>query len=161
APPPAEVAPEGVAAPFTLSDCLRLAMENHPTLAVGRAQIAQSAGEAYQAGLCPNPKYDPGGPQVIGPERQNVYVNGFTQEIVTAGKLRLDRAAAGVVVRQSRFDFVRRRYELMTNVRQDFFDALAGQQRLVVNMRLYRLNRQSELNAEKLLQAGQGTEADV
>src|SRR5262245_54358883 len=54
--------PVEVGSDFTLGDCLRLAMENHPTLVVGRAQVAQSSGEAYQAGLPPNPKYDPGGP---------------------------------------------------------------------------------------------------
>ena len=42
-----------------------------------RTRIDEARGDAYQAGLCPNPRFDPGGPQVIGPQQSTVLFNGF------------------------------------------------------------------------------------
>src|SRR5262249_6492900 len=80
---------------LTLQRLLDLAAENNPELAVARARTDAAQGQLIQAGLYPNPVVTPGVEELgnkDGPGGQAGI--GIEQEIVTAGKLRLARAAA-------------------------------------------------------------------
>ena len=85
-------------------------------------------GLAIQAGLYPNPRFDTGNPQQLGGSN-TLFNGGLTQEWVRGGKLRLDVAAAEQAVRQTQLAYTRVQFELLTDVRQQFFSVLADQER--------------------------------
>ena len=156
-----QIPPAPAVAPLTLDECVALALASHPRLVEADARIDEARGSAVQAGLYPNPRLDSGNPQTIGPKRTGVFSVGVTQEIVRAGKLKLDRAAAIEATRQTEWDSVRRRFEVLTAVRQEFFMTLAAQRRRTLLEKLLLLSKQSEKTSMGLFEAEQVSETDV
>ena len=156
-----QIPPAPAAVPLKLEDCVALAMTSHPRLIEARARIDEAHGLAIQAGLYPNPRLDGGSPQVLGGRAASVYNEGVTQEIVVAGKLKLNRAAAVEATRQTEWDAVRKRFEVLTAVRQEFFMTLAAQRRRTLLEKLLLLTKQSEKTSMNLFDAEQVSETDV
>lgn len=148
-------------ATFTLNECVNIALENHPELAEGYARIDEARGGYVQAGLYPNPRLDSGNPQTITRTPGSNYSLGFTQEIIRGGKRNLDRLAANEGVRQSEWDQVRRRYDIMTSVRQDFYSTLSAQQRTSILKTILGLAQRSEKTSQDLFKADQVSESDL
>lgn len=144
-----------------LDACVAMAMMSHPRLFEANARVSEAQGTAVQAGLYPNPRIDSGNPQVIGPNRTGVYSIGVTQEIVRGKKLQLDQAAATEATHQATWDTVRKRFEILTSVRQEFFSTLAAQRRKALLEKLLDLAKRSERTSESLLAAQQVSETDV
>ena len=148
-------------ASITLEECVSIALASHPRLAESLARVTESQGSAVQAGLYPNPRIDSGNPQTIGPNRTSVYSFGLTQEVVRGGKLKLDRAAALEAAHQAEYDVVRRRFDVLTGVRQEFFSTLAAQRRKALFEKLLELSKRSEQTSLNLFDAEQVSETDV
>ncbi len=146
---------------LTLEECASLAMSNHPGLFEASARIDESRGAVAQARLYPNPRIDSGNPQTIGPKKTGVYTIGLTQEIVRGGKLKLDQAAAYEASRQSEWDSVRKRFEILTDVRQQFFSLVAAQRRLTLLEAQQKLAQRSETIVTDLFDGGQVARADM
>lgn len=144
-----------------LDQCVALALTSHPRLVESNARITEAYGLAHQAGLYPNPRVDSGNPQTIGPNRTGIYTIGLTQAVVRGGKLKLDKAAATEAARQAEWDTVKKRFEVLTTVRQEFFSTLAAQRRKKWLEELVKLTRQSEKTSMNLLEAEQVSETDV
>jgi cobalt-zinc-cadmium efflux system outer membrane protein len=146
---------------FTLDSCVRLALDNSPVLREARSAIEQAEGQRIQAGLYPNPRVDDGNPQFILGGQNSVYNAGLTQEVIRGGKRQLNMAAAQEAVRQAQLEFVRRRYDLLTDVRQQFFLLLATQQRAATTADLLNLTQHTEKTSQELLNAGRVSETDL
>ncbi len=146
---------------LTLEQCVSIALTTHPRLAESLAHVTVSHGSAVQAGLYPNPRVDSGNPQTIGPNRTGIYTIGLTQEVVRGGKLKLDRAAALEAAHQAEYDVVRKKFEILTGVRQEFFSTLAAQRRKALLEKLLELAKRSEKTSLNLLEAEQVSETDV
>lgn len=155
------IPPAPAALPLKLEDCVALALASHPQLVEARARIDEAHGSALQAGLYPNPRIDSGSPQIVGPRGTSVYSEGLTQEIVLAGKLKLNRAAAIEATRQTEWDAVRKRFDVLTAVRQEFFMTLAAQRRRTLLEKLLLVTKQSEKTSIGLFNAEQVSETDV
>jgi cobalt-zinc-cadmium efflux system outer membrane protein len=145
---------------FTLDYVTTLALSNSPVLPAASAEISQARWQAMQAGLPPNPRVDSGNPQTIG-GGQGVYTTGLTQPWIRGGKLSLDRAAGEQQAQRLTADFTRRRFEVLTVVRRQFFAVLAAQQRVAILGQMLQIARQSETTTENLLRAGQVGETDL
>jgi cobalt-zinc-cadmium efflux system outer membrane protein len=162
---PADVIPPSpepqIVAKMTLDQCVAMALISHPRLAEFNARITEAQGVAVQAGLYPNPRVDSGNPQTIGPNKTSIYTIGLTQEVVRGGKLKLNQAAATEGARQAEWEAVRKRFEVLTTVRQEFFSTLAAQRRKKLLERLLELTKKSEKTSENLLEAEQVSETDV
>jgi cobalt-zinc-cadmium efflux system outer membrane protein len=154
--PPAPSGPS-----LTLDECVAWARLRHPRLVEAGFQIDQTRGNALQAGLYPNPRIDSGNPQTIGAQRTTVLTTGLTQEIVTAGKLKLDQAAATEAARQADWNRIRTQFDVLTQVRQEFFTTLAAQRRRALLEKLLSLAEQSEKTGTNLFNAEQVSETDV
>ncbi|HLJ09579.1 MAG TPA: TolC family protein, partial [Planctomycetaceae bacterium] len=127
---------------LTLDYLSRLIEESHPILQRDRARIDSASGQALQAGLYPNPRWDTNNPEVFnGPN--SLFNAGFMQDFVTMGKKRLDRAAALRGVQQSEFALVQDRYQLLTALRSQFYQTLAAQTRVDVLNRLVKITAAS------------------
>lgn len=159
-----ELAPELVAPGqgpgiWTLDQLTELALTRNPAIREAWAQSRSARGAAVQAGLYPNPTINSSSPQLAGSDSQ---YNGFvTQEFVTKGKLRLSREAALRAVQQADLKYARQRYDVLTNVRAQFYSAAVAHQRVLVLENLLVIARASRESAEKLERVGEGTRTDT
>lgn len=163
-PMPETSAPMTAQTPFATDDVTlelltSLADTHHPRLTVAYQNIVAAQGQTVQAGLKPNPVAAFSSPQWDGPESQ---FNGFvSQEFVTAGKLKLSSAAASRAAEQARFEWQRVRFEILTEVRLQFYTTLADQRRVEILESLVEIARHSLDISQKLLEAGEGTRGDA
>ncbi|MFO0840929.1 MAG: TolC family protein [Gemmataceae bacterium] len=155
--------PLGTAHAYDLDGLTALTLQRNPRLAQGAFAIDSAAGRAVQAGLYPNPTVavyqdeiaDRTGPGGILTAPQ------IKQEIVTAGKLRLDRAAAEREVDQATFNLASLRYGRLAAVRQAYFEVLTLQRRLRILNDLFGLAEKTFETSERLLKAGQASRLDI
>ncbi len=145
---------------MTLDQAVNLTLGNSPLLRQARARIEQQQGLAVQAGLYPNPQQNSGNPNQLG-GGNSLYSVGIQQEIVRAGKIPLNVAAAEQAVRQANLDLIRQQFDAVTAVRQQFFLLLAIQRRLATLQDLQKIAQQSLDITIKLRQAEQATETDM
>lgn len=162
--PPAEGAfepiPNDAQAGYSLDQLVQLAEENNPLLRRDLARIDSARGAAVQAGLYPNPRIDSTNPNQFNGSATQVST-GYLQTIVTGGKLGLDRAAALEVARQTQLAYQQDRYDLLHNVRQQFYTVLASQERTRVMAQTKVIVEQAEQTGQRLFQGGQGNYTDV
>lgn len=154
--PPTEVTP-GV--PTTLPEFESVALRSHPHLRSALAAIEAARGKAVQARLYPNPVVTGGSPQISGPDSQ--WFGFASQEIVTAGKLRLSQQAALREVQKAEYELIRARFDVLTGVRNDFYRLLVAQRRLEIYRLLLDIATRSYRIGEELTKAGEGSRADV
>jgi len=145
-----------------LPDLTGLALARHPQLARAGLAIDAAAGRALQAGLYPNPTVsvtlDELGDRT-GPGGVNT-LPLVSQEIVTGGKLKLDRAAALKEVDQATLALTEQRYTLLAGVRQAYFDFLALNRRVTLLTEMEALARQTVELTQRLVTARQAAPLD-
>ena len=150
---------EGRPAPRALAEFVALAEATHPRLRAARAAVEAARGQAVQARLYPNPLISGGSPQVAGSDSQ--WFGYGTQDIVTAGKLRLSQQAALRQVQRAEYDLIRARFDVLREVRQSFYALLVSQRRVEIYKLLLDIAKRSYDIGYQLLAAGEGTKADV
>jgi cobalt-zinc-cadmium efflux system outer membrane protein len=145
---------------LALEQLEELALRCNPILPREAARVEAARGQAVQAGLLPNPRWDTNNPWVLA--GRNTLLNvGLQQEIPVMGKKRLDTAAANAGVQQQTHSFAQSRIAMLTSVRQQFYQVLADQRRVSVLAEMVRLTRQSLIAGQKRQKAGDATRADV
>jgi outer membrane protein, heavy metal efflux system len=144
---------------WTLSEVLSWAQQQSPDLPAAAAEVEVRRGRAWQAGLYPNPELQGGSTQLGGNGSQ--YFAMLSQEIVTKRKLQLDQAAVCREVQQAELQFLRTRYDLLTNVRQSFYATLVAQRRLAAVETLMTIVQRSAKAALTLEESGDGSRADT
>jgi cobalt-zinc-cadmium efflux system outer membrane protein len=147
----------------SLDDLVELALEQNPRLSKASYTVLVARGRATQAGLYPNPTVGITFDELLDKTGRGG-VNTLplvSQEIVTAGKLRLSQEAGLREVDQATWQVVGQRYELFGRVRTSFFDALALQTRIDILERMVKLAEQSAGQSNELLQAKQVARLDV
>ena len=135
-------------------------MAFNPALRHALVQIESAVGDARQAGLYPNPRFDTNNPEVFAGSLSS-YNAGFVQPIVVKGKLRLDRAAANAVVRQKEYSLLQSRFDLLMAVRQQFYTVLAAQRRVEVLAELREIMAAAVRAAEGRRESTEGTTSEV
>ncbi len=155
-----ELLPPVAGSVLSLDQVCWMALTYSPVMRVARANVDEARGLAIQAGLYPNPRFDTGNPQQLGGSN-TLFDGGLTQQWVRGGKLKLDVAAAEQAVRQAQFAYTRQQFDLLTTVRQQFFQVLADQERVAMYRKLADIARTSEETSEKFLKAEQGPLTDV
>jgi cobalt-zinc-cadmium efflux system outer membrane protein len=152
APAPATTAIATPGGPLTLDDLEQLAQAHNPILVRDRARIESARGQALQASLYPNPRFDTNNPEVFAGSN-STYNVGFMQEIVVKGKLQLDTAAAEEAVRQADWTFHQNRLELLTGVRRQYYVVLGDRRQVDVLTELARIVREAAETGKKLEKA--------
>jgi cobalt-zinc-cadmium efflux system outer membrane protein len=146
-----------------LDDITRLALENNPKLSQAAFAAEAARGKADQAGRYPNPILTVEG-QEIGDRTGPGGIWSapfFSQEIVTARKLKLSRAAASREADQATLRVQSQRFELLTSVRQNYFDVLAVQSRAQILGELVQVAEKTVESTRKLLEARQAARLDL
>ena len=146
-------------APRRLEEFVALAERSHPKLLAARAAVEAARGKAVQARLYPNPMMAGSSPQIAGANSQ---WNGFvTQDIVTAGKLRLSQQAALRDVQKTQYELIRARFDVLTGVRGTFYALLVTQRQAEIYKLLLDIARRSYDIGAELAEAGEVTKTDV
>jgi cobalt-zinc-cadmium efflux system outer membrane protein len=150
-----------VSAVLTIGELEQIAMENNPTLAQAAYRVEAIQGEQLQVGLYPNP--------VIGYQAEEIGDTGsagqhgmfFSQEIVTANKLGLNRAVASHQVQQAEWEFEMQRQRLVNGVRTRAYEVMAAQRTLALAEELVKIGKAATDTAEQLNKARQVSQVDV
>jgi cobalt-zinc-cadmium efflux system outer membrane protein len=116
--------------PLTLCELEQTAVQQNPLMREAAADIQTARGNAIQASAYPNP--------TMGWEADNIntggtdgYQGGFiNQQIVTAGKLKLARAAAEADVRIAELKYQSQRISLVSQVRSQYYAVLVALERI-------------------------------
>jgi cobalt-zinc-cadmium efflux system outer membrane protein len=128
----AALAPQG--GPLDLPALWALALANNPSLREAAADVEAARGRLVQAGLYPNPRLiynqDTIGSRIA---RQGNITLQMNQEIVTAGKRRLDQAVARRETAVASVALAGRKFEVLTRVRRAYYDYLGLRHVLQVN----------------------------
>ncbi len=148
-------------APLGLADLEQIALSNNPALARAVAQVAAARGNWVQVGLYPNPVVGYSG-QEIGADGSAGQQGGFvSQDFVTAGKLRLNRAEASFQVRAAEQALQAERLRVLTDVRIAYYDVLIAQRRIDVTGELIAAGTRAIEVSEKLVRVGEASEIDL
>jgi cobalt-zinc-cadmium efflux system outer membrane protein len=154
--------PPGVTGtPVSLDELEQLALANNPTLVVASANVRAARGRQIQGGLRPNPTIGYMA-QDIGEEDTAGQHGGFvSQEFVTGGKLRLNRAIGSREVQERQLLFDAQQLRVLSDVRLRFYDALAAQRRAGLSDEIAELSRQAAGESRKQFDVGQISENDL
>lgn len=146
-----------------LDDLVRLGLEVNPKLAQVSFAIENARGRALQVGLYPNPTVDILGNELgdrTGPG--GIWTTPLVgQEIVTMGKLRLNRNAARREVDQTTYQLMYARYSMFANIRESYFEIIALQKRVDILNYLTDIADRSVEQTKKLLDAKQVARLDL
>jgi cobalt-zinc-cadmium efflux system outer membrane protein len=141
-----------------------MALGGNPTLAQAAANVEAAQGRALQAGLYPNPTVGYNGEQIglrgrAGPgEQQGIFID---QTIVTAGKLRLNRAKYVQEVSQMEWQAAAQQYRVVNGVRVRFYQLLAMQRLLDVRADLLKVAEDAVRTTEELVNVGAANRPDL
>ncbi len=156
-------APEIPSLALGLRDLVQLTEERNPRIARAAFAVEAARGRAVQAGLYPNPTVEVSGAELgdrAGPG--GIWTAPLvSQEIVTAGKLKLSRAAALREVDQATLAVLAERYNRFTAVRQGYFEVLTLSRRLKLLDELLKLAERSVETTKELLKAKQAARLDL
>jgi cobalt-zinc-cadmium efflux system outer membrane protein len=162
--PSMAVASPGPAAPgpaLGLADLERLALQNNPTIAQAAERIEQSRGNADQAGRYPNPFFA-WDSQSIGAGGTIGTQGGFVQQqIVTGGKIRIDRQRAEVDIELARLALAEQRIRVINGVRLRFWQILAEQGLLALRQELVGMADDVVRLVREKVETGHASEADL
>ena len=148
-----------VPSPRTLEEFVALAERSHPRMLAARATVEAARGKAVQARLYPNPVIAGFSPQIAGPESQ--WSGTVAQDLVTAGKLRLQQQAAIRDIQRTEYELIRARFDVLRGVRQSYYQLLVSQRRMEIYKLLLDIAKRSYEIGRQLAEAGEGTKADV
>ncbi|MCP4817031.1 MAG: TolC family protein, partial [Planctomycetaceae bacterium] len=146
---------------LTLDRTQELALRSNPSLAQAAARVDAAWGQLVQSGLYPNTIIgyhanevgNYGGPGVQG---------GFIrQQIITGGKMRLNRALARHELEIAEVDLTVQEQRVLNDVNSRFFEMLVAQQRLTLTQELVRISEAFVQSTETLLKAGRVNENNL
>jgi cobalt-zinc-cadmium efflux system outer membrane protein len=156
------LASEPPPAALSLADLEQMAVQGNPTLAQAAANVEAAQGRTLQSGLYPNPtvgyEADRIGAAGTAGELQGAFID---QTIVTAGKLRLNRAKYAQEVSQTEALALAQQYRVVNGVRVRFYQLLAMQRLLDVRADLLRLAEDAVKTTEELMNVGAANKADL
>jgi cobalt-zinc-cadmium efflux system outer membrane protein len=138
---------------LTLADFESMALAGNPSIARAAALVQAARGNWVQVGLKPNPTVGYEGQQIGSgglAEQHGVFVE---QEIVRAGKLRLNREVAAYEVARAERELAAQRQRVLTDVRIAYYNVLIAQQQEQLGHELLGIAEQNAKLTNDLLRA--------
>src|ERR1700730_13845378 len=147
---------------ITLEELQQMAVQDNPTFAQSAANIQAAEGRNKQPGLYPNPTVGYQGEQIRGGSFRGGEQGFFVQQnIVTAGKLGLNRNIFEQELKQAETEAEEQKLRVVTNVRMSCIQALAAQQTLELRQNLSKLADDAVESSHQLANVGQADAPDV
>ena len=146
---------------MTLAELEEIAVKCNPTVAQAGHRVEAARGHHVQVGLYPNPVTGYIGSE-IGNEGKGGQQGSFVgQEIVTAGKLRLNQSVAEQEIRQAELAWQAQRQRVLTDVQRSFYDVLVAQRTIEIMEQLLYIGEEGVRSTESLMKAKEVGRADV
>jgi len=145
---------------LTLEDLEQIALMNNPSLGRAQALVAAAQGNWVQVGLPPNFSWGYLGQQLGSGNLASQHALLIDGELVTAGKLRLNRAIAEQEIARAQNILYAQQQRVLTDVRVAFYEALLAQRNLELARQLLRIARDAETTASRLFNVGETSEVD-
>ena len=146
---------------MSLAELEAIAERSNPSLAQAAARVEALRGRCVQVGLYPNPTAGYIGSE-IGNEGRAGQQGGFVnQELVTAGKLKLNREVVCQEIDQANWAYQSQRLRVLTDVRRSFYEVLVAQQTMELTGQLVGIGEQGIKSTEELLKAKEVAGNDV
>lgn len=146
---------------LTLNDLEAIATANQPSLRLAAARVAAARGRWIQAGLLPNPTTGYMGSQIGDSDTAGQQGGFISQELVTAHKLQLNRAAASQEIRALEREMFAQRLRVLTDVRLQYFEVLAAQNLMEISQELAGIGTKGLDAAESLFRGQEVGQTDV
>ncbi len=146
---------------LTLDDLQNMALQSNPSLIQAAMGVRAAQGGYVQAGLYPNPTMAYIADEVGNEGAAGFQGGGVTQEIVTSGKLRLERAVASHEIQEARDAWEAQRWRVMNDVRAGYYETLLAQKTIEVKRQLVGIDQQLLNATEQLRRAQEVSEVDV
>jgi cobalt-zinc-cadmium efflux system outer membrane protein len=146
---------------LTLPDLEQTALVNNPALARAQALVASARGNWVQVGLPPNISWGYLGQQLGSGNRASQHALLVDGELVTGGKLRLNRAVAEQEIVRAEQSLFAQQQRVLTDVRIAFYEALLAQRGLELAEQLLRIAQDAQRAAERLQRAGETSKVDL
>lgn len=147
--------------PQSLEQFETLGLRNNPSVSEAQARVSALRGKWLQVGLYPNPTAGYVASEV-GNEGDSGQQGGLLgQEMVTGGKLRLNRAVVSQEVRRAQQELAAQRYRVLTDVRIAYYDVLIAQRRIELTGSLLETTTRAAETVEKLFRAKEATRPDL
>jgi cobalt-zinc-cadmium efflux system outer membrane protein len=147
---------------ISLEELQQMALQNNPTFAQATANIRAAEGRKQQSGLYPNPTVGYQGEEIRGGSFRGGEQGFFVQQnIVTAGKLGLNRNIFEQERKQAETEADEQKLRVITNVKMSYIQALAAQQRLELRHNLNKLAQDAVETSHQLANVGQADTPDV
>lgn len=146
---------------LALDELLQIAQANSPALAQAAARVQAARGNWVQVGLPPNPTAGYVGSE-IGQEGAAGQQGGFVgQEVVTGGKLRLNRAVAAQELRQAELEWQQQWLRVVNDARLTYYNVLVAQQMVELADQLVRIGEKGVDATTDLMRAQEVSHVDV
>lgn len=152
--------PERIRA-MELSEFEKIARQCNPTLIQAGARVQAARAKWEQVGLYPNPFIGYQANEMNDMGQAGQQGAAFSQEIVTAGKLRRGRDVAACSLRQAECVWSAQHGRVMNDVRHAFYDVLAAQLTIELAERLVGIGQEGVRSAEQLFEAQEVSRVDV
>lgn len=145
---------------MSLADFEGIALSNNPSLAQMANRLEAARGEWVQVGLAPNPVLGYVGSEIGNDGRAGQQGGYIGQEIVTGGKLSLNRQVAAQEVRAAEERLAAQHFRVVSDVRIGFFDALVAERRVRIAEELVRVGVKGSETADEFFTRGEGNRVD-
>lgn len=146
---------------LSLTDLEEMALQRNPAVAAAAARVDAARGQWTQVGLLPNPVIGYSSEE-IGDSGTSGKQGGFIgQKLVTAGKLRLNRAVAEQQIELAEQQWTAWRQRVLTDVRVGFYAVLIAQRRLEITSELLKTSEAALHSATALVDAEETSRVDV
>jgi cobalt-zinc-cadmium efflux system outer membrane protein len=146
---------------LTLAGLEEIALANNPTILQADARIRAARAKCLQVGLYPNPALIYRGEEMGDAGRAGLQGAFFTQEIVTAGKLRHRQAVVAHEIRQAQHARWAQCGRVLNDLRTAWYDVLVAQRAVELNRQLVYISQQGTKAAEALLAAKEVSRVDL
>ncbi len=145
---------------WTLEALESLALGHNPTLAQAAAAVDADRGIYDQVGRYPNPQigYLRSDSSGTGSQSQGVFVS---QEFVTAGKLKKNRAIEAWDMQRLSWDAEAQRMRVLNDLKIRYYELLGAQQAVALSQDLVRIATEGYETTERLSRAQQASRKDL
>jgi cobalt-zinc-cadmium efflux system outer membrane protein len=148
--------------PVNLDTLWELTLANNPSLREAAAQVEQARGKRIQAGKYPNPRAIYHSEEVFSSiDGGGIQVVEFSQEILTGGKFRLDKAIATRQLDAATVGLLGRKFDVLTRLRRAYNDYLALAAVLRAHDQAVKSVQQNEARVREVVKAGLRPSTDL
>ena len=147
---------------MTLEDFEGIALQSNPTLRQAASLVAQSAAQAKQAGLYPNPSVGYDGEQIRGGSYGGGEQGAFVQQtFILGGKLATRRDVYEQQRRQGEIGQAEQKIRIHGDIGQRFYSTLAAQEVMNTRKHLLTVSLDAVETGRQLANVGQADTPDV